>query len=55
MELCRRNPMHFFLNYLYTDKNSNLYWPEYPDVLPFIPYPYQEECIKEVWDSIEKW
>jgi hypothetical protein len=25
MELCRRNPMHFFLNYLYTDKNSNLY------------------------------
>ena len=55
MEMCRREPMHFFNNYLYTDKNSNLYWPEYPDVIPFIPYPYQEECIKEVWDSIEKW
>lgn len=54
IEMCRRNPMHFFNNYLYTDKNSNLYWPEYPDVIPFIPYPYQEECIKEVWDSIEK-
>ena len=25
MEMCRRNPMHFFNNYLYTDKNSNLY------------------------------
>ena len=55
VELCKRDIMHFFKNYLYTDKNSNLYWPEYPDVIPFIPYPYQEECIKEVWDSIEKW
>jgi len=54
VELCKRDIMHFFKNYLYTDKNSNLYWPEYPDVIPFIPYPYQEECIKEVWDSIEK-
>ena len=25
MEMCRRDPMHFFNNYLYTDKNSNLY------------------------------
>ena len=25
MEMCRREPMHFFNNYLYTDKNSNLY------------------------------
>ena len=25
MEMCKRDIMHFFLNYLYTDKNSNLY------------------------------
>lgn len=54
-ELCKRDIMHFFKNYLYTDKNANLYWPEYPDVLPFVPYPYQEECVKEVRDSIVKW
>ena len=25
VELCKRDIMHFFKNYLYTDKNSNLY------------------------------
>ena len=25
-----------------------------PAVLPFIPYPFQEEMITEIWDSIVK-
>ena len=52
---CTQDIMYFFKNYLYTDKNASLYWDEYPEVLPFIPYPYQEECIQEVWASIMKW
>lgn len=53
-EMCKRDILYYFKNYVYTDKNSSLYDETYPDVLPFIPYPYQEECIKEVWDSIMK-
>ena len=54
IEMCKRDILYFFKEYLYTDKNSSLYDETYPDVLPFIPYPYQVECIKEVWDSIMK-
>lgn len=54
IELCKRDILHFFNEYLYTDKNTNLYWDEYPEVLPFIPYPFQEECVLEVRDSIIK-
>ena len=54
IEMCTRDIMHFFNNYLYTDKNSSLYGEEYPDMIPFLPYPYQEECIQEVRDSIQK-
>ena len=53
-EMCKRDILYYFRNYVYTDKNSSLYDETYPDVLPFIPYPYQEECIREVWDSIMK-
>jgi hypothetical protein len=52
---CTQDIMYFFYNYVYTDRNWNLYDNTYPDILPFIPYPFQEECILELWDSIVKW
>lgn len=52
IELCKRDIMHFFKNYTYTDKNTNLYSDEYPNILPFIPYPFQEELIQELRSSI---
>ena len=51
-ELCRKDILYWFRNYLYTDKNTNLYPAHYPNILPFIPYEFQEELITEVWDSI---
>lgn len=51
-ELCKRDIMYRFNNYCYTDKNTNLYSIDEPNVLPFIPYAYQEEAILEIWNSI---
>ena len=51
-ELCRKDPLYFFKNYTYTDKNTNLYPDSYPAILPFIPYEFQEEAITEIWSSI---
>lgn len=53
-ELCKRDILYRFKNYVFTDKNSKLYWPEMPSVLPFIPYEFQEECITKVRESIIK-
>ena len=52
MESCRQDILYWFRNYLFTDKNTNLFTGDEPDVLPFIPYEFQEECIEEVRNSI---
>jgi hypothetical protein len=52
-ELCRKDILYFFRNYLYTDKNTNLYPASYPAILPMIPYEFQEELVTEVWESIQ--
>lgn len=52
VELCKRDIMHFFNNYTYTDRNTNLYDRKYPDILPFVPYEFQEEFINELRSSI---
>lgn len=54
-EHCRKDPLYFFKNYTYTDKNTNLYPDHYPAILPFIPYDYQEEAITEIRSSIHNW
>lgn len=52
IELCKKDILHFFRNHLYTDKNSNLFTSDEPQVIPFIPFPFQEEAITEIWNSI---
>lgn len=54
-ELCTRDILYFFREYLYTDKNTNLFSSDEPNVIPFIPFPFQEELITEVWSSIMNW
>lgn len=51
-ELCRKDILYFARNYLYTDKNTNLYPANYPNILPFIPYEFQEELLTEIRESI---
>ena len=51
-ELCKKNILYWFRNFVYTDKNSTLYSKDLPNELPFLPYEFQEEMITEVWDSI---
>tara|TARA_R110000868_G_C10869871_1_gene762183 strand:+ start:695 stop:1006 length:312 start_codon:yes stop_codon:yes gene_type:complete len=51
--LCKKNIMYFCNNFLYTDKNSNLFTGDEPSIIPFIPFPFQEEYILEVRKSIE--
>ena len=55
MASCYQDILYFFNNYTRTDRNSALYDKSLPDVIPFIPYEFQKECILEVWDSIVKW
>ena len=52
VEFCKRDILYFFKNYLYTDKNSNLFSSNDPSVIPFIPFEFQEELIQEIWSSI---
>ena len=52
IQTCKLDILYRFRNYAVTDKNTTLYGAEMPDVLPFIPYPFQEEMILEIWDSI---
>jgi len=54
LSACKQDILYWFKNYAWTDKNDSLYPKEYPTVIPFMPYPFQEECIVEVWDSIIK-
>ena len=54
-ELCKRDVLYFFNNYLYTDKNTNLYTWDEPNIIPFIPYEFQIELITEVRNSIQDW
>lgn len=54
-ELCRRDILYWFRNFVYTDKNTRYFSHDEPSILPFIPFPFQEECILEVWESIMDW
>ena len=54
MEQCKRDPIYFFNTYLYTEKNATFYSNETPVEVPFILFPFQEEYVTEVWDSIEQ-
>lgn len=53
--MCKKDILHFFKHYVYTDKNSSLFNDDYPWVLPFIPFIFQEELIIEVRASIMEW
>lgn len=55
VELCKRDILFWFRNFVYTDKNTRYFTNEDPSILPFIPYPFQEELILEVWESIIDW
>lgn len=52
IELCKKDILHFFRNWTYTDKNTSLFTGDEPNIIPFIPFPFQEELITEVWNSI---
>lgn len=51
MEMCKRDILYWCKNYVYTDKNSSLFFDEV-NIIPMIPFPFQEELITEVWKSI---
>ena len=51
-ELCKKDILYRFRNFVYTDKNTRLYDNIRPSEIPFIPYEFQEEMISEIWESI---
>ena len=55
MEWCRRDILYWFRSYLYTDRNPTMFDDSYPNVLPFVPFPFQEEAIEEIRESIWEW
>lgn len=52
MELCSRDIMYWFNNYVYTDKNKTLFTSDEDTTIPFIPFDFQREAIEEIWKSI---
>ncbi len=52
VELCKRDIMHWFNNYVYTDKNKTLFTSNEDTTIPFIPFDFQIEAITEIWASI---
>lgn len=55
IQLCKRDILYWFRNYLYTDKNTNLFTWDEPSIIPFIPFEFQEEFVIEIWNSIINW
>ena len=51
MEMCKRDILYWCREYVYTDKNSSPFFDEV-NIIPMIPFPFQEELIIEVWKSI---
>ncbi len=54
IEMCKRDILYFCREYVYTDKNSALFSDE-ANIIPMIPFPFQEELIIEIWKSIIEW
>jgi len=52
LEACRRDVLYFFDNYLYTDRNTNLFTGDEASKIPFIPFDFQRELITEIRKSI---
>jgi len=55
IEACKRDPIYFFNTYLYTEKNATFYSEWTPAEVPFNLFPFQEEYVKELWESIYEW
>ncbi len=54
-ETCKRNIIYFFNTYLMIEKNATFYDAGTPSEVPFILFPFQEEYVTEVWESIFEW
>jgi len=52
---CKANPIYFFNTYLYTEKNKTFFSEDKPWEVPFILFPYQEEYVTQIWESIIEW
>lgn len=55
IEKCKRDPKYFFNTYLVTEKNDTFFSAWTPSVVPFILFPFQEEYVYELWESIVEW
>ena len=54
MEMCKRDIIFWFNNFLYTDKNDSLFTDQtLPPVIPMLPFEFQKEFILDLWDCIE--
>lgn len=52
MEKCRRDPVFWFENFCFTDKNSGFFGQEIPNEVPFILFDFQREFVTDLWDAI---
>lgn len=55
IEMCKRDILYWFKTYAYTDRNMELFSSDEANSIPFIPFPFQEELITEIWASIVEW
>jgi hypothetical protein len=47
--------LYWFKHYAWTDRNTSLFNSDVAWVIPFTPFPFQEEAIREIWSSIMTW
>lgn len=52
MRKCQEDIVYFFTNYLWTENKLPGVDKKY-EMIPFIPFEFQEEFLKETWKSIQ--
>jgi hypothetical protein len=52
MKLCHDDCVYFIENYLYTDKNKNLFSDRVGTLVPYLLFPYQIETVDTIVESV---
>lgn len=53
-EMCRRDILYFFENFVYTIRDQNFYPAEFGNDVPFILFDFQKDFVTGLWDSIQE-
>ncbi len=50
---CKKDPIYFFKNFVWTDRNPTIIPEKFWHVVPFVLFEYQEDFLRDAWDAIQ--